>query len=411
MVNYVDEIFMSRGDELSGKRIVLCVTGSVSAYKAADIARILIRHGATVYAVMSEDAQNIIHPNLMQWATGNPVITKLTGGLEHVALTSGRNSADLILIAPCTANTISKIANGIDDTSVTSVASSALGAGIPVLIAPAMHDTMINQPIVSENIDRLRKVGVRMIPPIMEEGKAKIADAQTILEHVVYQFKKKELAGKKVLITAGPTVERIDPVRVITNMSSGKTGMALVREALRRGGSVTLIYGPGVENPPDGANVVYVESAEEMFRAAVDELKRERYDIFIGSAAVSDYAPESQVEDKIKSAEKSEIILRLRSTPKIIDEVKRLSLATYLVIFKAEYNISNEELIERGRKRMQQSGADMAIVNDVSKKGVGFRADENEVIIIDSEVKQLPRMSKSKIAEEIWNRIIENLKR
>ena len=191
------ELTGTEGKELIGRRIVLCVTGSVSAYKAPDIARQLMRHGADVHAVMTPGAQKIIHPNLMEFSTGNPVVTELTGKIEHVAFTTGKGKADLILVAPATANTIGKIASGIDDTPVTSYVSSALGAKIPILIAPAMHDTMLTHPLIQRNVDKLREAGVALIPPKMEEGKAKLPDPEEILRAAVALLTKKDMAGLK----------------------------------------------------------------------------------------------------------------------------------------------------------------------------------------------------------------------
>ncbi len=277
------DIIGTEGDELRGKRVILCITGSVAAVRCSEIARALMRHGAEVFAVMSDMAQKIIHPYLMEWATGNPVLTELTGKVEHVALV-GRHlkKADLVLAAPATANTISKIACGIDDTPVTSVVSTAFGSEIPIVIVPAMHESMYRHPIVVENIAKLRALGVEFVGPKIEEGKAKIAEVTKILEAVINRLRiKRDFADMMVLITAGPTLEHIDPVRVITNRSSGKMGVALAKEALNRGADVTLIYGPGTAVPPTEAKVVLVETTEEMYDIVVSELKSKRYDIVV----------------------------------------------------------------------------------------------------------------------------------
>lgn len=197
MANLLHDIIGTEGNELSGKRIVLGVTGSVSAYHAPDIARMLMRHGADVFVVMSEMAQQIIHPNLMEWATGNPVVTQLTGRIEHVTLTAGPTKADLILIAPCTANTISKIACGIDDTPVTSCVSSAFGGHLPIVIAPAMHRTMYQHPLVVENIRKLVGLGVVFVQPKEEEEKAKLASPEVILRSILHILTPKDLEEKK----------------------------------------------------------------------------------------------------------------------------------------------------------------------------------------------------------------------
>ena len=242
-------------------------------------------------------SQKIIHPYLMEWATGNPVVTELTGKIEHVALTSGdTKKADLILFAPATANTISKISCGIDDTPITSVATTAFGLEIPIMIVSAMHNSMYQHPILRENIQKLKSLGVKFIGPRIEGKAAKIAETEEIVNTIINELTvKKDLIGKKILVTAGPTLEYIDPVRVITNKSSGKMGLALVNEALSRGAQVTLISGPISINPALGSKVINVESTSEMHDAVVSELKSEKYNIVIASAAVSDWTPEKNV--------------------------------------------------------------------------------------------------------------------
>lgn len=241
------DIIGTRGNELKGKRIVLCITGSVAAIESLKIARSLMRHGAEVFTVMSPMSQKIIHPYLMEWATGNVVTTELTGKTEHIGLAGDHpEKADLILVAPATANTISKIACGIDDTSVTSVISTAFGARIPMIIVPAMHASMYRHPILIENIKKLQTLGLEFIGPIVTEGKAKIARTRDIIDTVIRELTiQQDFSGLKLLITAGPTVEHIDPIRIMTNRSSGKMGVALAEEALSRGAEVTLVYGLG----------------------------------------------------------------------------------------------------------------------------------------------------------------------
>jgi phosphopantothenoylcysteine decarboxylase/phosphopantothenate--cysteine ligase len=401
MEGFSDDISGKLGDELSGKTIVHCITGSISAYKAPDIARHLIRHGAEVISVMSESAQKVIHKNTMEWATGNEVITELSGKIEHVLLTSGRGKADLILIAPATANTIGKIANGIDDTPVTSVISSALGAKIPILVAPAMHETMIKHSIIQENIKKLKEHGVIFIPSRFEEGKAKIANESTIFEYVLNVLAKKDLLEKKVLVTGGPTIEKIDAIRFITNASSGKTGVELAREASGRGAKVTLITGPTREDIEEWIDTIKVETAREMYDAVIKKLGESKYDIVIASAAVSDYYPSNNFTNKIRSEETEKLQLELIRTPKIIDAVKRVSPESFLIIFKAEYDVSSDELIKRGMERVREVNADMAVLNDVSK--IGFGSDENQVLLLSKEgkVKELPRVRKRIMARII----------
>jgi phosphopantothenoylcysteine decarboxylase/phosphopantothenate--cysteine ligase len=297
------DIIGAKGNELSGKSIILCVTGSVAAVKSPEIARELMRHGAEVYPVMTASAQKIINPNLLEWATGNSVITELTGKVEHVALAGDHQwKADLVLVAPATANTISKIACGIDDTPVTSVVSTAFGSDIPIIIVPAMHESMYKHPIIAENIEKLKSLGVEFVGPKIEEGKAKIADTEDIVNAVIRRLTHpKDLLKKRILVTAGPTLEYIDPIRVITNKSSGKMGVAIAEEAFRRGADVTLIYGRGTASPPVGIRVVNVETSEEMYNALVKELSSQNYDIVVACAAVADFTPERAFEHKVSS--------------------------------------------------------------------------------------------------------------
>jgi len=238
------DIVESYGTELSGKQIVLCVAGSVAAYKSIDLARLLMRHGANVRCVMSNASTKLIKPDYMKWATGNNVITKLTGNMEHIDLADYKRSA-LIIVYPSTANTLGKLANGIDDTPISTVLTVALGSKIPILMGLAMHASMYENPAVCKNMEFLKK-RVDFVSPQMIEGKAKAPEPEDVLDFVLTKLgQSKRLKGKKVLITAGPTVEKIDPVRVITNMSTGKTGTLLASELVSAGAKVTLVYGPG----------------------------------------------------------------------------------------------------------------------------------------------------------------------
>ncbi len=407
------DILETKGSELREKRIVLCVTGSVAAVQCSEIARELMRHGAQVFAVMSKMAQEIIHPYLMEWATGNPVTSELTGKIEHVALTGGypERRADLILVAPATANTISKIACGIDDTTVTSVVSAAFGLNIPMLIVPAMHESMYRHPVVTENMKKLQALGVEFVGPRIQEGKAKIAATEEIVNAVIRRLGTKDMTGSHVLVTAGPTIEYIDPVRVISNKSSGKMGIAVAEEALRRGAQVTLIYGPGTALPPYGVKILSAETTKQMHDLVLSELRTVRYDVFIATAAAGDFAPESSWEEKIDSHTVREFELKLRSVPKMIDRVKKVSPKTFLVAFKAEYKVSDKELVERARKRLKDSRADFVVANDVGREGAGFQADTNEVFIVgkDKKVVHIPLAPKRDIARKLFDLIYRKM--
>ena len=379
----------TEGIKLKGKRIVLCVTGSVAAVQSPEIARALMRHGADVFAVMSPMSGKIIHPYLMEWATGNEVVTELTGKIEHVSLVGDHSlRADLVLVAPATANTISKIACGIDDTTVTSVVSTAFGSNCPIIIVPAMHESMYNHPIVTKNIKELKALGVEFVGPRIEEGKAKIAESKEILDAVIRKLAtRQDFSRLRVLITTGATLEYIDPVRVITNRSSGKMGVAMAEEALSRGAEVTLVYGSGTEAPPSRARLLTVETTEQMRDAVVSELKSKDYDVVVAVAAAADWTPEKPFSHKVSSHDLHSLDLKLKPTTKIIDSVKKVSPRTFLVAFRAEYKLPDKALIESAYKRLLKAKADLIVVNDVGRKGSGFGTDTNEVFIIDEKKK------------------------
>lgn len=404
----------TKGEELKGKRIVLCITGSVAAVQCSQIARTLMRHGAEVFAVMSPMAQKIVHPYVIEWATGNAVVTELTGKIEHVALVGEHSErADLVLVAPATANTIGKIACGIDDTTVTSVVSTAFGSKVPIIIVPAMHESLYNHPIFTENIKKLKGLGVEFVGPRVEEGKAKIAETEEIVETVIRKLTvKKDFSGQNIIVTAGPTAERIDPIRVITNKSSGKMGVAIAQEALNRGAEVTLVYGPGTAVPPTKARVIRVETTGQMYKTVISELKSKKYHALIATAAAADWTLAKPYFHKVSTHERGELNLKLKPTKKIIDDVKKVSPETFLVAFRAEYNLSTSALIGSAHKRLLQAKADLIVVNDVGKEGVGFEVETNEVFIINKakEVVHVPLAHKREIARKILDVVNEKMK-
>lgn len=401
------DITGSDGSELAGKKIVLCTTGSVAAYRAIDMARLLMRHGADVHAVMSEStAQTLLHPEMMKWATGNDVVTKLTGNLEHIML-ADYNMSDLIIVYPCTANTIGKAANGIDDTPVTSVLSVALGSKIPVIIAPAMHEAMYENRLIQENVARLQGL-VTFVGPKMEEGKAKAAEPDQVLAAAIATTGKKVLSGKKVLVTAGSTIEHIDPIRVITNQSSGKMGTAIAAEAMRMGADVTLVYGQGSANPV-ASRIVNVESSDEMHDAVTKELKND-YDIVIMAAAVADFTPAAKSTKKIDTRSGA-ASLSLVPTKKIVDEVRKASKDAFLVAFKADHDVSDAVLIDKAYSKLKECGADLVVANDVGRKDSRIGSDRNEVFIVDKKKKviHVPLDSKAAVARKILELVSESV--
>ncbi len=374
------DIVSSYGVELSGKRIVLCVAGSVAAYKAIELARLLMRHGAAVRCVTSNAVTKLIQPDYFKWATGNEVITKLTGELEHIRL-ADYNKSELIIVYPGTANTLGKLANGIDDTPISTVLTVGFGSKIPILMCLAMHESMYDNSAVKKNIEFLKNK-IEFISPQLIEGKAKAPEPEDVLQNVLKKFGfSSKFKNKKVLMTAGPTIEYIDPVRAITNLSSGKTGTLLASELISAGAKVTLVYGPGNQIPSKGIKVINVTTSKEMFDVTKKELKK-KYNIVIMTAAVSDYTPENPSKSKIKSNKKS-LVIRLKKSPKIIDHVKKYQKDVLLVGFKAETNLTKNALIKSAQKKMKESDADIIVANDIGKK-YQKNPNYNHVIIVDN---------------------------
>ncbi|HEX6067268.1 MAG TPA: bifunctional phosphopantothenoylcysteine decarboxylase/phosphopantothenate--cysteine ligase CoaBC [Nitrososphaera sp.] len=403
------DITGSDGSELEGKKVVLCITGSVAAYRAIDLARLLMRHGADVHAVMSQSTSStLLHADMMEWATGNDVVTKLTGKLEHVAL-ADYNMSDLIIVYPCTANTIGKAAAGIDDTPVTSVLSVALGSKIPVIMAPAMHEAMYGNEFIQQNVERLKKRAT-FIEPTIEEGKAKVAEPETVLKAAMAAIgKASPLAGRKILVTAGSTAEQIDPIRVVTNASSGKMGIAITKEAEGMGAQVTLVYGHGTETP-SAFRVIRVRTGDEMRDAVVSELKK-GYDAVIMAAAVADFRPSSKSAKKLDTRSGG-IKLSLVPTKKIVDEVKKTDGDVFLVAFKAGYGDYDSALIDRAFKKLKECDADLVVANDLGRKGSAAGSDTAEVFIVDSKkkVEHIPLAEKKQVARRLLELVAQKLK-
>jgi phosphopantothenoylcysteine decarboxylase / phosphopantothenate---cysteine ligase len=395
------DILGTQGKQLEGKKIVLCITGSVAAYRAIDLARLLMKHSADVHAVMTESTTSmLLNPEIMKWATGNDVVTNLTGNLEHIIL-ADYGMSDLIIVYPCTANTLGKVAAGIDDTPVTSILSVALGSKIPIIVAPAMHEAMYENIFVQQNVSKLKEHMV-FIEPKIEGGKAKVADPERILNATISILSNNApLSGKRVLVTAGSTIEYIDPIRVITNLSSGKMGIAIAQEAQRMGATVTLVYGHGTLSLETG-KIVRVNTGEEMYKAVVSELLSKRQDIAVMAAAVADFAPAKKSDKKINT-KLGKMELSLVTTRKIIDEVKNNSKDTFLVAFKADYCIPESVLIEKAYRKLKECDADIIVANDLGRKGSEPGSGKNEVFIVDRDKKiiHLPPESKAQVARKL----------
>ena len=386
----------TKSKKLEGRRIVLGVTGSIAAVECFELARDLIRHGAQVHAVLSQEALNLITPWSMEFATGNEVIDVIDGRVQHVSLLgNSSDKADLYLIAPCTANTISKIACGIDDTSVTTMATTALGSGTPVLIAPAMHLAMFQNPIIQKNVRLLQAVGVQFIGPRIENKKAKIATNEELVEAVIRTLGKKDLVGKRVLVIGGSSEEAIDEMRIITNKGSGETAIEIAAAAFERGAEVELWMGRASVGMPSFIETKRFVSVADLTRM----IKKADQDVVIVPAALSDFAP-ARSKGKIPSNEK-DVVLRLCSLPKVLDILR--SRAKVLVGFKAEHGIPEKELKAKARKRLKEASLDLIVANDLRDVSVG----KTKAFILRSDGKERKvDGSKSELAEAIMDEIV-----
>jgi phosphopantothenoylcysteine decarboxylase/phosphopantothenate--cysteine ligase len=396
------DITGTESHSLSGKIIVVGVTGSIAAVRVIDLIRDLIRRGAEVHCVMSRAAQQIIHPYALEYASSNSVITEISGRVEHVQFCGLGGAADLLLIAPATANTIGKMACGIDDTPVTTFVTTALGSKKPVMVVPAMHEAMYCHPMVIRNMETLRSMSVAVMDPRINEGKAKMADNQRIVLEVERLLGINDLRGRRVLITSGSNAERIDPIRILTNRASGKTGTEIALEAYRRGADVAIVHRFSQGFP---FKEIYAESAGEMLAAVLSELSG-GYSALISAAAVADYTLDPSAE-KIRSGQ--DLVLQLKPTKKMIRAVREAYPELKIVGFKAETFVSDEELMKRAAESMSAGDLDMVVANDVGSGGIG--TDENRVVIIDKSGKKTWAAGrKSAIAGKVVDALSEMLK-
>ena len=374
---------------LEGVNVALGVTGSIAAVKTVELAHELRRYGATVRAVMSDSARGIIHPWSLEFATDREVVTEITGGVEHVDLCGYEGWADVFLIAPATANTVGKIAGAVDDTPVTTTATTALGSGTPVVIAPAMHAPMYDHPGVLEAIERVESWGVSFVEPRLEEGKAKIATEEAIVCELARAVGSRPLEGEHVVVTSGATTEQIDPVRVLTNRSSGKMGRAVARACYARGADVTLVH--------DGDDVPYadvrpIETAAEMLEETIDAC--ETADALVSVAAISDYTVEASPE-KIRSGQ--ELTLELEPTPKLIDEVRDRHPTLPIVGFKTETSGEDEAMVDAARRTLERVDLAFVAANDASVMG----SDETRALLVHAADAVEYRGSKAGLASEV----------
>jgi phosphopantothenoylcysteine decarboxylase/phosphopantothenate--cysteine ligase len=357
---------------LEGTHVALGVTGSIAAVKTVELAHELRRHGATVRAVMTDAARGIVHPWALEYATGSSPVTELTGAVEHVDLCGRDGWADVLLIAPATANTVGKVAAAVDDTPVTTCATTALGADLPVVVAPAMHEPMYDHPGVLEAIDRVGAWGVAFVDPRLEEGKAKVASEAAIVTAVARATTPNPLAGRHVVVTSGATTESIDPVRTLSNRASGRTGRAVARACAVRGASVTLVHdGPDVHY----ADTRAVESAREMHDAVLAAVAGEgdgdtddagAADALVSAAAISDFTVD-RADEKIRSGDP--ITLELTPTPKVVDAVRAARPDLPIVGFKAETSGDDEAMVERARDLRDRVDLAFVVANDATVMG------------------------------------------
>ncbi len=393
---------------LEGVNVALGVTGSIAAVKTVELAHELRRQGAEVRAVMTGSAQGIVHPWAVEFATENDVVTEITGRVEHVELCGYDGWADVLLIAPATANTVGKIAGAVDDTPVTTAATTALGADTPVVIAPAMHEPMYDHPGVLDAIDTVAGWGVDFVDPRIEEGKAKIASETAIVTDVARAAGECPLEGEHVVVTSGATAEAIDPVRVLTNRSSGRMGRAVAEACYVRGADVTLVHGvvgphavssesASVDGDHPYADLREVESAAEMLDATIDACSDA--DTLVSAAAIGDYTVETSVE-KLRSGE--ERTLDLEPTPKVIDAVRDRQPELPIVGFKTESSGDDGAMIEAARRTLDRAELAFVVANDASVMG----DDRTRALLVHENDAARYTGSKAGLAREIADSIV-----
>lgn len=386
--------------------IILGVTGGIACYKAVELVRLLVKAGFKVRVIMTRGAMEFVTPLTFQTLSGHPVATEtfdLTQESEigHINLA---DNADLFVIAPATANVIGKIASGIADDLLTTV---LMATQAPVFISPAMNIHMYENPILQENLRKLRRIGYHIMEPADGylacgyEGKGRLPDAEKILEEIERLLKKKDLSGERLLITAGPNREPLDPVRYISNRSSGKMGYALARAAVRRGAEVVLVSGPTALEPPLGARLIAVTTAADMHEAILKEYGQ--CTAVIMAAAVSDYRAASVAEKKMKRG-KGPIELRLEPNPDILKELGQDKEGKWLIGFAAE----TDDLIVNAHKKLREKHLDMVVANNVAETGSGFDGDTNIATIVDrtGAARALPMMSKDELADQIYDHFL-----
>jgi phosphopantothenoylcysteine decarboxylase/phosphopantothenate--cysteine ligase len=387
------------------KTVVVGVSGGIACYKALELVRLLVQDGFHVQVIMTREAMEFVTPLTFQTLSGHPVASEIfsltqESEIGHINLA---DRADILVITPATANIIGKIAAGIADDLLTTV---VMATRAPVLFAPSMNVHMFNNPIFQENIRKLTRVGYHFMEPVEGylacgyEGKGRLPEPSDIVDEIQGLLKKKDLTGERLLITAGPNHEPLDPVRYISNRSSGKMGYALARQGLRRGGEVTLISGPTSLVPPSKTRFISVRTAAEMREAVLGEFKNAT--TVLMAAAVADYHPD-QVPKKIKK-DQGTIELRLRPNPDILKEIGSRKDGKILVGFAAE----TDALVANAKKKLREKNLDLIVANDVTQQGSGFEGDTNVATLLDREgqVHPLPLMTKDELADRIYDYLL-----
>ncbi len=392
---------------LKGKTVVLGVTGSIAAYKIANLASSLVKLHADVHVIMTKNATNFINPITFETLTKNKCMTDTfdRNFMYNVAHVSIADKADVMLVAPASANIIAKMAHGIADDMLS---TTYLAMKCPVIVSPAMNVNMFTNPVVQRNIKTLEEFGVTVIPPdngylaCGYTGAGKMPSELVLLDYILRETaKEKDLAGKRVLVTAGPTRESIDPVRFITNHSTGKMGYAVARQAMLRGAEVTLVSGPVSIDPPPFVNVVNVSSAQDMFEAV-----KENYagaDIIIKTAAVADYTPESTADEKIKKSDGS-LSIQMKRTADILKWLGENKRDGQVL---CGFSMETENMLENSRAKLQKKNADLIAANSLRDEGSGFGTDTNHLVLIKRDgVTDLPLLSKSDAADRLLDELL-----
>ena len=392
---------------LKGKHIVLGVTGSIAAYKIASLASMLVKKQADVTVIMTPNATNFINPITFESLTGNKCLVdtfdrNFQFHVEHVALAK---LADVFLVAPASANVIAKAAHGIADDMLT---TTLLACQCPKIFAPAMNTRMYENPIVQDNIEKLKGYGMEMITPSNgylacgDTGAGKMPEPETLFEAIVKALAPKDLAGKKVLVTAGPTQEKMDPVRYISNHSTGKMGYAVARAAMLRGADVTLVSGVTALQPPEGVKVVPVISAADMAQAV--KAAASEHDIIVKAAAVADYRPAVTADEKIKKKD-GELTLSLERTEDILAWLGANRLEGQIL---CGFSMETEHLLENSRAKLERKKIDMIVANSLKQAGAGFGTDTNVVTLLTKQgTEELPLLSKEEVADRLLDRLME----